>query len=109
MTGAAGKARLIVKDKTAVPVPLEFVALRFTGNVPVTPGIPEIKPVVVLTERPVGNPIALKLAGLLVAVMPYEKLEPTLPEALAPLVITGAGGGVDAVEPTANTRSSWSL
>jgi len=106
MTGGAGKAGLIVKVKTAVPVPPELVALRFTGKVPVTPGTPEIKPVAVFTNRPVGNPVALKLVGLLVAVMPYEKLDPTLPEALAVLVITGAGVGADIDEPTANTRSS---
>ena len=49
---------LIVNVNVAVPVPLPLVALRVTPNVPVTVGVPEINPFVVLTLRPVGNGVA---------------------------------------------------
>ena len=32
-------------------------------------GVPEINPVVVLTDKPAGNPVALKLVGELVAMI----------------------------------------
>ena len=71
-----GGGWLIVKLSVAVPVPPLLVALRATLNVPVTVGVPEINPVPVLTERPSGNPVALKLVGLFVAVIVYEKAAP---------------------------------
>src|SRR5207249_9676293 len=46
---------LIVNVNVAVPVPLALVALRFMLNTPVTLGVPEINPVVVLTVKPAGN------------------------------------------------------
>ena len=58
---------MIVKVRVAVPVPPLFVAISVTLDVPSTMGVPEIKPVAVLTARPAGNPAALKLVGLLVA------------------------------------------
>ena len=66
MTGAAG---LIVKVNVAVPVPPELVALIVTLYVPAVVGVPEIKPELVFTDRPAGSPVALKLVGLLVAVI----------------------------------------
>ena len=66
MTGVAG---LIVKVSVALPVPPELVALMVTLYVPAVVGVPEIKPVLVFTVKPAGNPAALKLVGLLVAVM----------------------------------------
>jgi hypothetical protein len=60
---------LIVTVKEPVPVPLELVALRVTLEVPAAVGVPEIKPELVLTVRPAGRPIALKLVGLFVAVI----------------------------------------
>jgi len=66
MTGAAG---LIVKVNVAVPVPPELVALIATVYVPAVVGVPEIKPELVFTDRPAGSPVALKLVGLLVAVI----------------------------------------
>jgi hypothetical protein len=66
ITGAAG---LIVNVSVALPVPPAFVALNVTGDVAAVPGVPEIKPVDVLIDRPEGNPVALKLTGLLVAVI----------------------------------------
>ena len=57
MTGAA----LRVRTRVAVPVPVELVAERVTLKVPAaTLGVPEIRPVVVLIERPPGRPVALK-------------------------------------------------
>ena len=66
MTGTAG---LTVRANVAVPVPLVFVALIATLKVPATVGVPEIRPVVVLTDNPAGRAVALKLVGLLVAVI----------------------------------------
>jgi hypothetical protein len=66
MTGAAGGE--IVRVNVAVPVPLAFVALRVTLKLPLAVGVPEIAPVEVLTLNPEGNPVALKLVGLPLAV-----------------------------------------
>ena len=66
MTGFAG---LIVKVNAALPVPPELVALIVTLYVPAVVGVPEITPVLVFTDRPAASPVALKLVGLLVAVI----------------------------------------
>ena len=66
MTGAGG---LIVKVNVALPVPPALVALIVTVYVPAVVGVPEITPVVVFTVNPPGSPVALKLVGLLVAVI----------------------------------------
>ena len=50
---------LIVKVSVALPVPPALVALIVTLYVPAVVGVPEIKPVLVFTLKPVGNPIAL--------------------------------------------------
>jgi hypothetical protein len=64
MTGAA----LRVITKVAVPVPVVLVAETVTRNVPsATLGVPEMRPVVVLMERPPGRPVALKEVGELSA------------------------------------------
>jgi hypothetical protein len=55
----AGAGDLIVSAKVAVPVPLLFVALMVTLKDPETDGVPEIRPVEVLTERPEGRLVAL--------------------------------------------------
>ena len=55
MTGVAG---LMVSVRVAVPVPPALVALSVTVEVPVAVGVPEIKPVLLLTESPAGNPVA---------------------------------------------------
>ena len=70
MTGAPaiGSDKLIVR--VAVPVPVELAAERVTLKVPAaTLGVPEIKPVVVLMERPPGRPVALKEVGELSALI----------------------------------------
>ena len=70
MTGGGGP---IVKVSVALPVPLTLVALIVTlyglpASVPAA-GVPEINPVAVFTVKPEGSPVALKLVGLLVAVI----------------------------------------
>jgi hypothetical protein len=55
-TGFGG---LIVKVNVALPVPPELVALMVTLYVPAVVGVPEIKPVLVFTVKPAGNPVAL--------------------------------------------------
>jgi hypothetical protein len=59
----------MVKVKVALPVPPALVALIVTLYVPAVVGVPEIAPVLVFTLKPAGNPVALKLVGLLVAVI----------------------------------------
>jgi len=66
ITGVAG---LIVRVRVAVPVPPAFVALKLMIETPAVVGVPEIRPVPVLMESPAGIPVALKLVGLLVAVI----------------------------------------
>ena len=58
-----------VKVSVALPVPPELVALIMTLYVPAVVGVPEINPVLVFTVKPAGSPVALKLVGLLVAVI----------------------------------------
>jgi hypothetical protein len=50
-------------------VPLALVALSVTVEVPAAVGVPEIIPLVLLTDRPAGNPVAPKLVGVFVAVI----------------------------------------
>jgi len=57
MTGGGGL--LIVKVSVALPVPPALVALIVTVYVPAVVGVPEIKPVEVLTDSPDGRPVAL--------------------------------------------------
>ncbi len=56
ITGGAG---LIVKVSVWLPVPPALVALIVTLYVPAVVGVPEIKPVLVFTDRPAGSPVAL--------------------------------------------------
>src|SRR5438067_6158728 len=64
-----GTGLLIVRVSVALPVPPAFVALMVTLYVPAVVGVPEINPVLVFTVKPAGSPVALKLVGLLVAVI----------------------------------------
>jgi len=59
----------MVKVRVALPVPPALVALMVTLYVPAVVGVPEINPVLVFTVNPAGSPVALKLVGLLVAVI----------------------------------------
>jgi hypothetical protein len=66
MTGAA----LRVRTRVAAPVPVAFAAERETIKVPAaTLGVPEMRPLVVLMERPPGRPVALKEVGEFSAVI----------------------------------------
>ena len=51
--------------RVAVPEPVALVAVRVTLLTAAVVGVPEIRPVVVFTARPVGRPVALKLVGVL--------------------------------------------
>jgi hypothetical protein len=57
-TTITGGTPVKVMVKVAVPVPPVLVALIVALKVPETDGVPLIRPVVVLTLRPVGNPLA---------------------------------------------------
>ena len=48
-----------VITKVAEPVPPALVALMLTLVVPVALGVPVMAPLLVLTLRPAGNPVAL--------------------------------------------------
>jgi hypothetical protein len=54
-----GAATAIVSVRVAGPVPLALLALSVTVEVPAAVGVPEINPLVVLTDNPAGNPVAL--------------------------------------------------
>jgi hypothetical protein len=69
ITGADGRAALSVSVSVAEPVPPLLVALIVTEEVPEVVGVPVMRPLTVLIESPAGNPVALKLVGLLVAVI----------------------------------------
>ena len=66
--GGAGGA-LTVSVSVPVPVPPALVALRAIMNVPAAVGVPEMTPVVALSAKPVGKPVAPKLVGLFKAVI----------------------------------------
>ena len=55
MTGGAGAT---VRVKVALPVPPLLVALKVTAELPAAVGVPEIRPEVVLTDKPAGKPVA---------------------------------------------------
>jgi hypothetical protein len=48
----------MVRVRVALPVPPALVALSVTDEVPAAVGVPEIKPVPVFTDSPIGNPVA---------------------------------------------------
>src|SRR5260221_12000022 len=89
MTGAAG---LIVMVRVLVPVPPALVALKATLTVAEETGVPEIRPVAVLTDKPPGSPVAVKVVGRVRGEI--WEVEGTLkkPEAGPRLGMTGAAG-----------------
>jgi hypothetical protein len=54
----AGAAAAIVSVKVAFLVPPALVAFSVTVEVPAAVGVPEITPVVLFTDSPVGSPVA---------------------------------------------------
>ena len=59
----------MVITNVAFPEPPPLVAMMVTLNIPTTVGVPVISPVVVLTVKPAGKPVALKLVGVFDAVI----------------------------------------
>jgi hypothetical protein len=61
MTGAVTTTGAVatVIVRVLVPEPPALVALRVTAEVAAAVGVPEITPLVALTVRPDGNPVAL--------------------------------------------------
>jgi hypothetical protein len=55
----AGVAAVTVRVRLLVPEPAEFIALKVMVEVAAAVGVPEITPLVALTVRPAGNPVAL--------------------------------------------------
>ena len=97
----------IVNVSGPVPVPLPFVALRVTLNTPTTVGVPEIKPVAVLTVKPAGNGAAFQVVIAWSAVIWYEYGTPIVPLLVVGLVIFGFGAAM-AVLAAANITSNGS-
>ena len=64
-----GVAFPTVKVNVMEPVPPALVALMVTDEAPAAMGMPEMIPVTVSIDNPAGNPVALKLVGVSVAVM----------------------------------------
>ena len=64
-----GGATMVVVRVLLVLVPAALVALIVVEVVPAAVGTPEMIPVVVLKLVPGGNPVAVKLVGLLLAVI----------------------------------------
>ncbi len=62
-----GVGLFTVRTKVAVPVPLGLVAPIMMLDVPLATGVPDMSPEVEFSDRPAGNPVALKLVGELVA------------------------------------------
>ncbi len=53
----------------ALPVPPALEALSVTLELPLADGVPLMRPLVALSVRPAGSPVAPKLVGLLLAVI----------------------------------------
>ena len=77
-------------------MPAELVAVIVTNDVADDVGVPLITPVPVLTVRPTGKEIALKLVGPLEAVMVAEQ-GTVVPGTVIALVMTGATTAADTV------------
>src|SRR5580700_4744862 len=96
MTGAPG-APAIGMDNVRVPVPPAFVALSVVTKVPANVGVPLMMPLAELIVRPVGIPVAPKLAGEFVARIVKLNALPTVPAAEKGLFVTTGAGGSEAV------------
>jgi hypothetical protein len=69
ITGVAGAPFTTRLNVLIGPAPAPLDARRPTENVPDAVGVPLITPDVALMPNPAGNPVAVKLVGLLVAVI----------------------------------------
>ena len=85
-------AGFMVITKVCVSVPQGFVGVIAILNVPFWVGVPEITPVVVLKDKPVGRteaPIEYEGVEVLVVVVVYENGVFTVPEAVSALETIG--------------------
>ena len=82
-------------------VPKALMAESVIVLIPGVVGLPEITPVSELRLKPTGRPVAVNWVGALLAVMVWLKSCPTVADAVAELVMTGAG-----IELTVNV-SVW--
>ena len=64
-----GGMTLMVRASAILPVPAALAAPKATEKLPIVVGVPEMTPEAALRLNPEGRPEALKLVGLLVAVM----------------------------------------
>src|SRR5262245_45088043 len=64
-----GASLAMVSVSVSVLVPPVLVALRVIKNFPVIVGMPVITPVVALSDKPGGKPVASKLVGVFEAVI----------------------------------------
>src|SRR5436309_2290109 len=87
-----GVAGVIVTASVWVPVPPALVALRVTVEAPAVVGVPEMSPVVALSARLAGNPVAPKLVGLFVAEVGKFELQPPWNVAFRALLVNGVAG-----------------
>src|SRR3989442_12210705 len=87
-----GVAAVIVTASVWGPVPPVLVALRVTVEAPALVGVPVMSPVVALSARPAGNPVALKLVGFFVMVRRPPRSTPFPYAALSRSVMTGVAG-----------------
>ena len=70
ITGALAAADATVNASVRLlPDPPPLAAAMTIENVPAAVGVPEMTPLLVLRERPVGRFVAAKLVGLLLAVI----------------------------------------
>ena len=96
---------LIVIENAFVAVPAELVALIVNENVPALLGVPEIKPLEVLSDKPVGrDPLAMPhvTAVLLVALRAALYVLLTVPLARLVVVITGRSASAELDDATVN-------
>lgn len=59
-----GGGVITTKFSVCEPVPPKLIALMIVANVPLSVGVPKIKPVDTSHVRPAGRPRVLKLVGL---------------------------------------------
>ena len=83
---------LIVIFSTLLSVPPALIAAILIGKTPGAVGVPEIVPETLFSVRPAGKPVAVKLVGLLVALIKYWNGALAVPVAVSELTITGGGG-----------------
>ena len=85
----AGAGGVTVITSIAIPEPSILRARIVTLVVPAAVGVPDITPVEAFNVKPAGNVLIPYIVGVFDAVIVYVKAEPTVPDAVSALVITG--------------------